>query len=158
MLGSNPSSDRPTEGCVDARCVRLSPRGNHPPRGRLFCFRHVLPLRVLPETRTVFGFCDCAAKQSPTSPASMHPSHGSQNPRVWGSAPRRRGLRPGSAEGWAGWRTAIRSFWWDVATSAFLATKRTEPLTLIQCPKTLYAVGLCEFVGLTSNWRFVQSS
>jgi len=92
MLGSNPSSDRPTEGCVDARCVRLSPRGGYPPRGRLFCFRHALPLRVLPETRTVFGFCDCAAKQSPHFP-------GIDVPESWLPKSRGVGQRPTSSSG-----------------------------------------------------------
>jgi hypothetical protein len=38
MLGSKPLSDRPAEGCVDARCVRPGPRGGSSCSGTAFAF------------------------------------------------------------------------------------------------------------------------
>jgi hypothetical protein len=44
----------------------------------LLRFRGASLLRAVPKSPAVFGFCDCAVKQSPRSPASTHPSYGFQ--------------------------------------------------------------------------------
>ena len=88
LLGSNPpSNSRPKGASMHVVCISV-PGEDHPPRGLLFVFGMSCRCESCRKRERFSASAIVPLNNRPTSStASMYPSHGSENPGVWGSAP-----------------------------------------------------------------------
>ena len=87
LLGSNPpSNSRPKGASMHVVCISV-PGEDHPPRGLLSVFGMSCRCESCRKRERFSASAIVPLNNRPTSStASMYPSHGSENPGVWGSA------------------------------------------------------------------------